>query len=471
MELGPTTSRPAGGTHAKASTIDAPERSPRLTSLPPGPVATTQVPLLGSRGYVESEYLLTGTAASYRQEGTWGPDGRWNMSVSQPDQSFVTRLLVVRPSDPDRFSGTVWVEWLNVTGGCDAPVSMVQAHDQVVVSGAAWVGVSAQRVGVDALKQLAGNRYSALDLSSDELSYDIYAQAGQAVRDDPALLGGVSARWLLGVGDSQSALRLTTYLNAWHDQSQPFDGFIVHSRFTTGAPIGDGLMDTTATRIRDDVTRPVLQLQTEVDVGLDLDSLVPGLGTWEGVRQSDRGNVHTWEVAGAAHADQYLLTRAGTDLSPHPLALLAPTSSTDPVNDFPFHYAANAAFAALERWVTTGQRPASTPPIETVEGIIQRDADGNALGGLRLPDIDVAISQYNATPSPDIAGALFGSSRRFTPRDLQVRYGSSREYVAAYRASADAAVAAHVMTPMDRDAGVAAATAVAFTSPPVGPTS
>jgi hypothetical protein len=71
-------------------------------------------------------------------------------------------------------------------------------------------------------------------------------------------------------------------------------------------------MDTTPTRIRDDATRPVLQLQTEAEVALDLEWLQPGLGSWADVRQPDAGNVHTWEVAGASHADTYLLGAAGT---------------------------------------------------------------------------------------------------------------------------------------------------------------
>ena len=50
------------------------------------------------------------------------------------------------------------------------------------------VGVSAQNVGVSALKQWSPGRYASLDVTDsgtvtgDALSYDIFAAAGQAMR-------------------------------------------------------------------------------------------------------------------------------------------------------------------------------------------------------------------------------------------------------------------------------------------------
>lgn len=128
------------------------------------------------------------------------------------------------------------------------------------------------------------------------------------------------------------------------------------------------------------------------------------------------------------------------------------------INSFPFHHAANAAFAAQERWVGGGPRPAATPPIETdAAGAIRRDADGNARGGLRLPDIDVAIGCHEGGTNPNILCALFSSTAPFSRLKLRARYGSSASYVAAYLQRADAAVAAGTMTPADRDAAVRAA--------------
>ncbi|HET6793334.1 MAG TPA: alpha/beta hydrolase domain-containing protein, partial [Acidimicrobiales bacterium] len=87
---------------------------------------------LGRRGYVAEEFLLSGTATSYRlRPGVEaGPDGRWD---SQEDEqaAFRTRILVVRPADPARFNGTAVVQWLNVTAGYE----LGTADDDELLSG------------------------------------------------------------------------------------------------------------------------------------------------------------------------------------------------------------------------------------------------------------------------------------------------------------------------------------------------
>jgi hypothetical protein len=437
---------------AGAACTQRPPPPPKgVTAAPAGTPAASPAAALGP-GYAESEYYLAGTATSYKEAGTWGADGKWAKTVDKANQAFATRFIVERPADPAKFNGTVWVEWLNVTGGTDAAIDILQARDHITATGAAWVGVSAQTTGVNAIKSANRPRYGALDLSSDALGYDVFRQAGRAVRDHPEILGGRTATKVLAVGDSQSALRLATFANAFPEQDA-YDGILVHSRFTSGAPIGNGIMGTTASRIRDDSPKPVFQLQTESEVALNLSAIQPGLGTWADVRQPDAGNVHTWEVTGAAHIDRYALTSTpGADLS-GTFALLG----CPPLNDFPHHYAQNAAFAALEAWVADGTRPSATPVIETVNGLVQRDADGNAKGGLRLPDIDVPRAAYNAAVGANILCALSGSTTAFTAAQLRTRYGSTAAYVSAYTQKADAAVAAGIMTPADRNAAVAAA--------------
>ena len=50
---------------------------------------------------------------------------------------------------PAEFNGTVLVEWLNVSGGIDAPALWFMAHREIVREGYAYVAVSAQQVGVE----------------------------------------------------------------------------------------------------------------------------------------------------------------------------------------------------------------------------------------------------------------------------------------------------------------------------------
>ena len=68
------------------------------------------------------------------------------------DGPYKTRAVVYRPIDPKKFNGTVIVEWLNVSGGLDANPDWTLTHNELIRDGFAWVGVSAQAVGVNQLR-------------------------------------------------------------------------------------------------------------------------------------------------------------------------------------------------------------------------------------------------------------------------------------------------------------------------------
>ena len=108
------------------------------------------------------------------------------------------------------------VEWNNVTAGRDLDIDWFQTNEHLVRSGYAWVGVSPQRVGVEALKVWSAKRYGTLDVThggtvaQDDLSYDIFAQAGQAIRAPGRVnvMGGLKIERMFATGHSQSAGRL-----------------------------------------------------------------------------------------------------------------------------------------------------------------------------------------------------------------------------------------------------------------------
>src|SRR5436190_18613876 len=89
-------------------------------------------------------------------------------------------------------------------------------------SGYVWVGVAAQRVGVEALKVWNANRYGTLDvtdhgtITNDDLSYDVFAQVAQAIRHPAGvnMLNEFRVERIFATGHSQSAGRLATYLNS-----------------------------------------------------------------------------------------------------------------------------------------------------------------------------------------------------------------------------------------------------------------
>ena len=127
----------------------------------------------------------------------------------------------------------------------------------------------AQTAGMNELKAWDAKRYAALGDSNDGQSYDIFTQAAEAARDDAAtLLGGLKPARVIGMGDSQSAFRLVTYVNAIQPVSHAFNGFITIGRAVVAAPIGSGLvaLSPVPALIRTDNTTPLIQLNTEGDI-------------------------------------------------------------------------------------------------------------------------------------------------------------------------------------------------------------
>jgi len=108
--------------------------------------ATT--PNLKKAGYVQHEYVASGTATSYKAQGALTRNGRWSFA---PDTkaAYSTRILVRRPANAADFTGTVVVEWNNVSGGVDADPDYTSLGTEITRHGDAWVGVSAQIIGVE----------------------------------------------------------------------------------------------------------------------------------------------------------------------------------------------------------------------------------------------------------------------------------------------------------------------------------
>lgn len=411
-------------------------------------IAAAQTPDLKRAGYVQHEYLAAGTATSYRAKGKLTHDGRWKLAPADRAK-YRTRILVRRPAKASHFSGTVVVEWLNVSGGVDADPDYQSLQEEVTRSGDIWVGVSAQLIGVmggkvlvsapggeglagKGLRKIDPARYGSLEHPGDGYSYDIFTQVARALRRGGRPLGGKRPKDLLAVGESQSAFAMVTYLDGVQPLTYAFDGFLVHSRGAAGLPVdvGPGKSADIAGSVggqsaifRTDQRVPVLDIQTESDVTGVLDS--------SAAHQRDSRHLRLWEVAGTAHADAHLLG---------PVA-----SSVDcgvPINNGPMHVVAKAAFHALKRWVRTGHAPRKARRIELTHGAkpaVRRNRDGIAEGGIRTPPVDVPVDVLSGAPGPSssLLCILLGSTRPLPRARLAQLYPSRGAYLDKYRAAVD----------------------------------
>jgi Alpha/beta hydrolase domain len=415
-------------------------------------------------GWVEDERVAAGTATSYRSEGDYPEDGRIELTEGA-SADYRTRVVVRRPDDGDAFNGTVVVEWLNVSGGLDAGPDYTFAADELHRGGYAWVGVSAQHIGIEGgpvavsvrgaegvagrgLKGIDPERYGSLSHPGDAYTYDIFTQVARAIRTGD-LLGDLEPERVLAVGESQSGFMLTTYADGVQPLTRAFDGFLIHSRGASAAPLGEpgrGIDVATTfvggspTRIRTDLDAPVLVLETESDV--------LGIIGYVRARQDDTDRFRLWEVAGTAHADRTIVGSLADSLD-----------CGVPINDGPQRFAVRTAVRALDRWVADGEPPPEAERLAVDGDAFRRDADGIVLGGVRTPLVDVPVAALSGEPGPrgGVICLLLGSTTPLAPERLAELYPSEEAYLDAYRQATDEAIEAGFLLEEDREAVLDAA--------------
>jgi Alpha/beta hydrolase domain len=407
---------------------------------------------LSKVGYCEAEYRLSGTAVAYERVG--------NGLRAAEEADFATRLIVYRPTDASLFDGTVWIEWHNVSGGVDAAPGWIFTHRELVRRGAVWIGVSAQKVGVeggDALVKMPGvsllevdqERYGSLRHPGDRFSYDIFTQATLSVREAAStILDGLSVERFIATGDSQSAFRLTTYVNEIDALVQAHDGFMIHARGGSAAPLDDSQDPRTAVRgdpvlFRRDLRVPVLCVEAETDL------LTLGYAR---ARQDDSDNLVVWEIAGASHADVYTFVVGSRDdglLAVDELAKLwIPRDEIfgmrleAPVNSGPQHYVRNAAVRHLERWVRQGVRPPPAERLEVEDDAFVADEYGIAKGGIRTPHVEVPTAVLSGIGNGGSQiSFLCGRTLPFDSGRLAELYSSQDVYLERFSRATGLAVA------------------------------
>jgi hypothetical protein len=441
-------------------------------------------------GYTVEEYFIEGNASSFTPVGELASSGRWNVTTGTA-APYKTRIVVWKPP-PAEFNGTVYVEWLNVTGGFDAPYDWITGHNEIIRQHAAWVGVSAQAVGVEGgpgaltipgipagggLKSTDPERYASLNHPGDGYSYDIFSQAGTAVRGEstgPNPLAGYDVQRVIAMGQSQAAFRLTSYANAVQPIAHVYDALLIHSRGGSaaaltgeGMSIGDPTMPD-GVRIRDDLDVPVMVVETESDLVV--------LG-YVAARQPDSERFRLWELAGTAHIDGFP-SQSDTGDGQAELAVLDPAKANHGPLNCPTAVNAGvqqpifqAVLASLDRWVRDGTPPPEAPRIETTgtgkDVAIVRDELGIAIGGVRTPLVDVPLAA-NTGGAGSVTGSggvctLFGTSTPLDPSTLARLYPDGEDdYVEQFDKATDSTVSAGFWLEPEADKYRTAARQIAF---------
>ena len=290
------------------------------------------------------------------------------------------------------------------------------------------------------MKQWDAERYGTLDHPGDAYSFVIFSQVGAVLEpdrmergNDP--MGGLKVRRLVAAGASQSASRLRTYINGVHSHARIFDGYIPYIDFASAINLaadkrGERRRDRRSTLVRSDLNVPVFVVNSETETQ-----------AYVSARQHNTDRFRFWEVAGTSHVSVPRATAANAPglNSPNWLAYT-------PVYD--------AAIRHMHVWLTKGTPPPAMPLIEITEGengeaTVKRDSHGNAIGGIRLPDIAVPTAAHSGFGQPVEGGSrfafLYGSANDFTAEEIGVLYSDRTDYLMKYDAALRHAIGSGVV--------------------------
>ncbi|MCM3768289.1 alpha/beta hydrolase domain-containing protein [Neobacillus niacini] len=427
--------QPAPQEKSTASNVSNPVVTGPIPSSPLGdpshnyPQLATSIDL-DKYGYIEEEFFFEGKAARYSTAQAY--------EIANPistDHPYKSRMLVRRPASPEKFNGKVIVEWLNVTSGYNLDAMWMSSYDHFLREGYAYVGVSAQRVGVhqgdkageptSGLRAWSPVRYASLDVTDggkvvdDGLAFDIYSQAAQAVLHPVGVnpLGNLKPEMMIAAGASQSESYLVRYYNKIHPLTNIFDGYMMY--------LGTG------NKLRTDLDTKVIKVNTENDL-ITLGEVA--------ARQDDSNVLRTYEVAGASHVGGGSDYRTNILIRDHlPVADIS-VCQKPALSRVPTGYVVNAAYEHLVRWIEDGIAPPKGERIKvqsTSPVVIARDSNGNALGGIRLPQHAVPTATNTGMNSGGGFCYLFGSHEPFSAEKLKSLYRNHGSYVSAVTQAAN----------------------------------
>lgn len=372
--------------------------------------------------YVEEEYFVEGSSDVY-QYGTPPESGELILRNDVPTD-YKTRIIIRRPVDPAEASTALVVEWWNSTAGFDTAPVWDASAEHFARKGWMYVGISnanqvfgflnggcALLVGVTPPR--CGTRYDGLSLEEDGVAYEMVSQIVNMLKGDTDQnpLGDFRIKRVYHAGQSQQAGTVNTYAREFHEPSLAHGYFIqagggsgrILSTDSPNFAFGDprGLPPT-------DMSVPVIRVQTETEV--DIFGVIFN-------RQEDTPTFRYYEIAGAGH----LTVHEDVEIIPAgffgPFPITIQDLCLDEINsivDGPVYgkYVYNAMWKNLNR---QAKKPSRRMPhgdlIElTPDFDIARDADGNALGGIRLPAMNVPTgSHFRPTNIPKAAcgGGVF----------------------------------------------------------------
>lgn len=412
---------------------------------------------LKESGYLETEYLVSGSVRG---------------------RPYVTTLLVRRPADLKRFSGLVVVEPLHVGG---SSVLWPYGGDVILEGGHGYALLGAQRIPVNqAVKPTNPARYARLTIpeatpaeiaaipltgvlaaappelagqlrasvAEGPISHEIMSQVGALLKGPAgARPFGRTPRWLVTGGYSQTGQLTLNYLR----------GAAQNARLASGAPIYDGFMPLGSSGETPLPRHPgkVIQALGEGDY---LNYAATRGDAYRRPDSDQPGDLYRlYELAGASH----IPTRGA--ITPEARANYA---AGEHPSQAPSVMLYAAAISNLLAWVIHDAPPPRAERLRLAgDRSVMRDAQGNALGGVRSSYLDVPTARVMAVAPPregSFNRNFYGLEVPLTKDSLRGLYPTHAAYVAKVQTSVAALTQARWLRPSDGEALLREAEAAAI---------
>ncbi len=385
-------------------------------------------------GYIEREFIMSGDANVYNLYPNDVP------YVVMENVPYATRVLMRYP-DPGvkEPSGNIVVEILNASSGYDLEDFWRRAWDVIMENGDVYVAITAQSDAAEALKKFDSERYSEIDWNGEDgLVFDMLTQLGNVLRKNPSLIldERIPVESIILVGQSWSGDYINTYTSVFYDyynaESTLFDGYL-------------GIANPAETFIASGVAGPARSFRPMTEPYIVIMSQAEhyfgSYGNWyrdfEYIRIPDGDEdwqIRFYEVAGAGHSDPVspvipndselmLINGSGRGMKEY--------NGDERPSDLQLDMVIRASYENLLSWI---RYAIPAPPADnhwiTYRTVVDpfigdmpecmTDKDGNAVGGIRMPQIEAPVACYK--PFRNDTSKTDGSMIYFTKERLSELY-------------------------------------------------
>lgn len=462
------------------------------------PVTETSHPLawaakkcdFANRGYVEEEFFYHGTSNVYTEASG-------SLETVVRDARYTNRLLVRRPARPEKASGRVVIEILNATTHMDIDRIWQQAKEEFMRNGDVYIGFSSKPVVLNTLKKFDPKRYAELEWPNPRpelelapeisksingslfkeseygLLWDMITDLPVCVRSGLLSLGGIKATHVYLAGWSQSSCITFRYGLTFAKSTRAYDGYLAAGGANTKGmltplnqyEVSDQTAPLELIDLHSDV--PFVAVQTESENALYAflnDGVDTCFGELSQKLDSDApGDLYrTYDIPGSTHDNEYNMTEYyRNDMDVQIVGVVHTYIGREPYpNDYPYEIAFCAIFHHLFAWAEQGVTPPRVSRIQTDMNLRNvRDAGGNAVGGWRLPFVDIPYASYlqDVTPMMGPSGMftkLYGCKIPFSKEKLVQWYGTLQRYKELVEKRTDELVCQGMILPIDRNAAV-----------------